>query len=154
MLSTNTAPQSLTLKLAHVFHAPRWKVFEAWTTPSSLTQWFGPKGVMTEEARVEMKVGGIIQFTMRDPEGNVVVIGGEIREVEPPKRFSFTWNLSPDGCSGSDGFSTETVVTLEFFEEDNSTRLELTHDFLPSQKSRDEHSAGWSGSFECLAEII
>ena len=49
--------QSYTLSLTRDFNAPREKVFQAWTDPEILMKWFGPKGVTTESARIDLKVG-------------------------------------------------------------------------------------------------
>lgn len=154
MLSSNTVSQNLTLSLSHIFKAPRDKVFTSWTDPAILTQWFGPKEVSIEEVQVDLRVGGKYSFVMKGPDRKLVTIGGTYNHIEPPEKLVFTWDLDPDGCSGSDGFSRQTLVTLLFTEDGESTKLELTHEMLPSGKSLEEHSMGWSGSFESLNEVL
>ena len=42
------------LEFVRTYHAPRQLVWEAWTDPDQLAQWWGPRGVSTPRAR---KVG-------------------------------------------------------------------------------------------------
>ena len=146
--------QNYTLTLTRDFNAPREKVFQAWTDPEILMQWFGPKGVSTESAQIDLKVGGKYQYTLKLPDGKIVNHHGEYREIDPPNKLVFTGILDGQGCGGSEGVYAETVVTVEFQDMGSSTRLTLTHDFLPSEESKESHSFGWTGSFDCLAEVL
>ena len=146
--------QSYTLSLTRDFNAPREKVFQAWTDPEILMKWFGPQGVATESARIDLTVGGKYQFTLRLPDGQIATHQGEYREIDPPNKLVFTGILDGQGCEGSAGLYAETVITIEFQDMGSSTRLTLTHDFLPTEESKESHSFGWNGSFDCLAEVL
>jgi uncharacterized protein YndB with AHSA1/START domain len=52
-----------------VFDAPRALVFEAWTDPEQLKQWWGPRGFSNTFQLFEMKPGGLWQYTMHGPNG-------------------------------------------------------------------------------------
>ena len=129
------------------------KVFKAWTDPGLLTQWFGPHGVTTTSAEIDLRVGGKYHFTMEEPDGTRHEPKGEYRVIEPSKKLVFTWVLDGDSCSGGDGRYTETQVTIELEDVEGSCRLTLTHDFLPSEASKDAHNAGWTGSLDRLEEM-
>jgi uncharacterized protein YndB with AHSA1/START domain len=146
--------QSYTLSLTRDFNAPREKVFQAWTDPEILVKWFGPQGVTTESAQIDLTVGGKYQFTLRLPDGQIATHQGEYREIDPPNRLVFTGILDGQGCEGSAGLYAETVISIEFEDMGSSTRLTLTHDFLPTEESKENHSFGWNGSFDRLAEIL
>jgi uncharacterized protein YndB with AHSA1/START domain len=47
----------------------RQQVFEAWTNPELLAQWWGPKGFTNTFHTFELKVGGKWHFTMHGPNG-------------------------------------------------------------------------------------
>jgi len=66
----------------------------------------------------------------------------------------FTWILEGQGCEGSEDQYAETVVTIEFQDMGTSTRLILTHEFLPSEESKEGHSMGWNSSFDCLEAML
>ena len=146
--------QSLTLSMSRVFDAPREKVFQAWTEPGMLTQWMGPKEVDTTAAEVDLTIGGRYMFTMREPDGKLIELGGEYREIDPPSRLVFTWVLDGQSCGGGEGHYVETLVTIDLEDLGNSTRLTLTHEFLPTQASREGHEMGWNGSFDGLEAAL
>lgn len=52
-----------------VIASPREQVFAAWTTPSVLARWWGPKGFSTTIRTFELKPEGIWDFTMHGPDG-------------------------------------------------------------------------------------
>ena len=154
MTAPATDIQNFNLSLTRDFNAPRETVFQAWTDPEVLGKWFGPRGVMCESATIDLRVGGKYHFTLKLPDGTISNHQGEYREIDPPNKLVFTGILDGQGCSGSAGYIAETVVTIEFQERGDATRLILTHDFLPSEDSKESHAFGWNGSFERLAEVL
>lgn len=142
------------LSISRRFAASSEKVFKAWTDPALLTRWFGPHGVTTTDADVDLRVGGKYHFTMQEPDGKIHHPNGEYRVIDPPKKLVFTWVLDGQGCSGSDGNYTETLVTIELEDVDGSCHLTLTHEFLPGDESKAAHDMGWNGSLERLMELV
>lgn len=142
------------LTITRDFNATPDTLFRAWTDPKQLMQWFGPAGVTTTEARVDLKVGGSYRLVMKEPDGKRHTPHGEYREVDPPKRLVFTWMLDGSDCEGSQGEYAETVVTIEFQTARSGTRLVLTHDFLPSANSRTAHQMGWDGCLDSLTAML
>lgn len=149
-----TETPNISLTISREFKAPIDKIFKAWTDPAILNQWFGPKGVVTSDAQVDFRVGGNYRFTMQEPNGDVINHGGEYREIHSPRKLVFTWVLDGQSCSGSEGLYAETVVTLDFEDLGSSTRLTLTHDFLPSEESKEGHTMGWDSSLDCLEDVL
>lgn len=146
--------QKHTITLSKNFNAPADKIFTAWTDPEMLRLWFGPEGVKTKSASIDLRIGGEYSFTMVLPDGNKVVHRGEYRIIERPTKIAFTWILEGQACEGSAEHHAETLVTLEFSENEDITTLVLTHDFLPSESSREAHEFGWHGSLERLGEVV
>lgn len=50
--------------LARVIDASRDDVFDAWTDPEQLTQWFGPAGLEIETHEIDVREGGVWRFDM------------------------------------------------------------------------------------------
>ena len=48
--------------LCRVIAAPRARVFQAFTDPSQITRWFGPKGFKTETLEIDIREGGRWRF--------------------------------------------------------------------------------------------
>jgi uncharacterized protein YndB with AHSA1/START domain len=55
--------------LSRVIAAPRERVFEAWTDPQQITQWFGPDGFKIETLECDIRVGGRWRFVFTGPDG-------------------------------------------------------------------------------------
>jgi uncharacterized protein YndB with AHSA1/START domain len=72
------------------FAAPRQAVFDAWTDPKQLAQWWGPRGFTNPVCEWPAKPGGTIHVVMRAPSGEEYPMGGTFREVSPPERLVFT----------------------------------------------------------------
>lgn len=64
--------------------APRDLVFDAWTDPAHVGQWWGPDGFTTTTHEIDIRPGGVWRFTMHGPDG--VDYPNEIafEEIVPP----------------------------------------------------------------------
>jgi uncharacterized protein YndB with AHSA1/START domain len=142
--------QEAVLRLSRRFDAPRERVFEAWTNPEVLKDWWhaGPDWD-TPEAEVDLRPGGSYRLAMRDPaSGQTHTLVGEYREVQPPERlvYTWTWESNPEEMRGSEG----SLVTVEFVEDGDATNVEITHSGFASEEIRDLHAHGWEA---CLANL-
>jgi uncharacterized protein YndB with AHSA1/START domain len=140
---------ALVLRLSRSFAAPRERVFRAFTAPTQLVRWWGPKGFTVPACTLDVRVGGAWRTVMRSPEGKDHIVSGVYREIMPPERLVFTWAWEEDGARGH-----ETVVTIEFSETPGGTRLELTHERFQTEDSRNAHRDGWSSCLDCLEEAL
>lgn len=73
-----------------ILRAPRALVFRAWTDPTLLAQWWGPRGFTAPVCEVDARPGGRIRIVMRGPDGWEHAMTGVFREVTPPERLVFT----------------------------------------------------------------
>lgn len=76
--------------LTRIFDAPRVLVFETWTDPRHLAQWWGPRDFTNPVCELDLRVGGKILIHMRGPDGTVYPMTGTFREIVAPKRLVFT----------------------------------------------------------------
>jgi uncharacterized protein YndB with AHSA1/START domain len=136
-------PTEARLDLKRFFRASREAVYQAWTRPDLIKQWFAPGPMTTPLAEVDLRVGGGYRIQMRKPDGETHTTTGVYKEIVPNQRLVFTW-----GWEGPDRF--ETLVTVEFLEKDGGTELVLTHERFADTGSRDMHREGWEG---CLASL-
>src|SRR3954469_23326336 len=92
MSSTNEiAPTSdRELVLTRYIDAPREEVYQAWTNPALLTQWFAPKPYSTPKAELDVRVGGSNLIVMADPQGNQMPNRGVYLEVVPNEKLVIT----------------------------------------------------------------
>ena len=142
------ASQETTLHLKRTLAASREKVFRAWTDPEALKRWWGPEGFSTPTVEIDLRVGGKYRIAMRSPHGDTYQLVGTYREVRPPEKLVYTWAWEAEPEQG------ETLVTVEFLDRGDSTEVVLTHELFPSEKVRDEHSKGWTGSLDRLPQAL
>ena len=107
------------LTLTRVFRAPRALVFQAWTDPKHLSQWWGPKGFTNPVCEEDARVGGALRIVMRAPDGAEYPMIGVFREVVAPERLVFT--NSPVDAAGQPLMDGLTTVT--FAEHEGGTKL-------------------------------
>ena len=90
MATVEAASHSLQVK-RHVKAAPN-DVYRAWTDRAQLARWFAPSSdfeVVVHE--LNPRAGGTYRIEMRAPDGSSHVAVGEYRELEAPRRLTFTW---------------------------------------------------------------
>ncbi len=73
-----------------IINAPRAKVYNAWTDPELLKQWFAPLPYTTPIAELDVRPGGANLIVMRDPQGNDLPNQGVYLEVVANERLVFT----------------------------------------------------------------
>lgn len=147
-MQTQTESKTHTLQIKRVFSAKRDRVFDAWTNPAKLKKWWGMGDDWnTPIAEVDLRVGGKYRLGMQDPEKDMpYVVGGTYQEVTPPEKLVYTWKW--------EGQDSQTLVTVEFHEQGNSTEVILTHEYFTDEKAKEEHGQGWKGCMEQLAKIL
>jgi Uncharacterized conserved protein len=65
--------------------APPARVYNAWTDPAQLRQWFGPENVRTRNITADVRVGGKYRWDLTSPEGEEMSAFGEYRELDSGK---------------------------------------------------------------------
>jgi uncharacterized protein YndB with AHSA1/START domain len=78
------------LVLNRIINVPPEKVFEAWTDPELLKQWFAPLPWTTPVAETDVRPGGSSLIMMRGPDGNEFPNRGVYLEVVRNERLVFT----------------------------------------------------------------
>ena len=160
-----TVGTETTLSITRTLKGPRELVFEAWTDPDMLRQWWGVGAdFSTPIAEVDLRVGGKYRLGMQAPDRqHPFVVGGTFREVRPPEKLVYTWTWEhyeenhASGSAeetGSPPDAVETVVTVEFRDVQGSTEIILTHQYFADKNMRDEHNQGWNGALDQLARLV
>jgi glutathione S-transferase len=142
--------ENFSLRITRFIHAPRDRVYAAWTDPEQLRKWFGPENVKTRDLIVDVRVGGQFRWDCTDPGGKEVTISGEYRELQPGRKIVFTWKHEEN----EDWKNHNSIVTVEFFDRQGGTEIHLTHENLPTEPSRDDHKQGWESVFDKLEKFL
>jgi uncharacterized protein YndB with AHSA1/START domain len=93
--ATITTPTDREIRIERIFDAPVDRVWQAYTDPELLAQWWGRGNKLVIE-RMEVERGGHWRFVEHSPEG-VDGFEGRYREVTPPERLvqTFEWDGMP-----------------------------------------------------------
>ncbi len=85
------------LRLTRRFDATRETVFDAWTSPENLKQWWGPGEFKTTVAEVDLRPGGAYRFVIEAQGAPRMELHGVFHEVVPPARLVYTWKWISGG---------------------------------------------------------
>ena len=80
-MTKDTVHETERLVVTRVFDAPRELVWKAWTDPTYVVQWWGPKGCTAPVCKMDFRVGGKFLICMRAPDGKEYWNGGEYFEI-------------------------------------------------------------------------
>lgn len=76
--------------LTRTFAAPRALVFNAWTDPAHIDQWWGPNGCRNETFEMDVRPGGMWRYVMHAPDGIDYDNRSVYHEVVAPERLVYT----------------------------------------------------------------
>ena len=146
--------QDTVLRLERRYEAPRERVFDAWTNPEVLKQWWAAFPTWeTPTAEVDLRPGGSYRLAMRDPEsGATHTLVGEYREIERPERLTYTWTW--EGKAPEMQGSENTLVEVEFRDDGGATEVVVTHSGFATPELRDQHAHGWNGCLDNLERRV
>jgi uncharacterized protein YndB with AHSA1/START domain len=96
--SSLTAPADREIVLTRVLNAPRELVFEAYTDPKHVANWWGPRGVTITVYDMDVRPGGVWRFMMHTPDGGNYLERIEYLEVVKPERLVFLHGGEEDGA--------------------------------------------------------
>lgn len=83
------------LTLTRTFDAPIDLVWEAWTQPEHIAQWWAPKGMKAKVIEHSFKNGGRWKYTVAMPDGSEFVSEGVYSEIVEFKKIVSSANMRP-----------------------------------------------------------
>ena len=150
--------------ISRVFDAPREVVWECFTKPERMKEWWGPKGSVIVASKMDLRVGGTYHGAMRDPGGRVMWAKFVYREIVAPELLAWVHSFSDEAggltrhpMSPTWPLKLLTTVTLAQAPE-NKTALTLRWSPLEATEeerktfdaAHDGMRGGWGGSFDQL----
>jgi uncharacterized protein YndB with AHSA1/START domain len=137
------------------FHAPRERIWRAWTQADALIRWYGPQFYRAAEVNADVRVGGAWRACLKSDNADDVVLwqSGRYLVVTPPERLEFTFAWETPNHEDGPGVQTHVIVHLEELA-NGGARMHFSQTGFLSEKSAISHSAGWNGTFDRLAEFL
>ena len=144
------SPKPHALRIERWFDAPRDVVYRAWTDRNELGQWYHfNDDWKIVEVEADVRVGGKFLVGWRAPDGQLWYERGEYQEVTPLERLVHTCRFDfPDFDED------ETLLTVEFREQDGGTLLILVQEGYKHAEHRDGHQQGWPGFLDQLVRHL
>ena len=130
---TVTLPSDREIVFTRTFARPRQLLFEAWTKPEHLRQWYGCEGSSLTLCEIDLRPGGVWRRVMRMPDGSEHPFHGVFHEVAANEKLVYTECYEMPSIG-----SPEWLTTVLFEEVDGLTKL--THSILHrTREVRDGH---------------
>ncbi|HEU0012891.1 MAG TPA: SRPBCC family protein [Longimicrobium sp.] len=126
----NTQSSDREIVLQRTFDAARELVYRAWTEEEHFPRWFGPHGFSITLHEADIRVGGILRFTMHGPDGTDYPNWMRFTEMTPPARLAY------DHGGDRPGEEPDFRVTVTFDDQDGRTAATMRMVF-PSAAARD-----------------
>jgi len=134
------------------FNAPCERVWEAYTSPTLIPQWWGPKFLTTTVDKMDVKTGGSWRFVQKEDDGHEFAFHGLYQEITEPQKLVYTFEFE----SMPGDILTETVVFEK--QPDGTTNITAVTSY-PTLEDLDVMvgsgmEAGAIESMERLAELV
>jgi uncharacterized protein YndB with AHSA1/START domain len=126
--------------ITRVFHAPRERVWRAWTDPDEIARWWGKRGWNTPPESVTMDVrpgGEFSLLSLNEQDGREMRLEATYGEVVEPERLTF-------------GEATVTLTDLG----DGRTEMVFVTTAEMTDQIRRQAAGGLASAFDRLAEQL
>lgn len=150
--------------ISREFNATRDLMWQVWTQPEHFGRWFGPKGVVVNLAKMDLRAGGMLHYSMKTADGKDLWGRAMYREVVPSSRLVWINSFS-DPAGGitphpftPDPWPLQLLTEITFVE--SAGRTTVTVNWLPYEasevewqtfdKNRESMKGGWGGTLDQL----
>lgn len=139
------------ISITRVYDAPVEVVWDAWTDPAQVAQWWGPRGFTLTTHAKDLRVGGIWHYTMHGPDGTDYPNKTFYHVVEEHKKLVYDHG-------GYDDRPPLFRVTVLFSEENGKTTMDMTMRFPSPEEAIATvafiKKAGGTATWDRLAEYL
>ncbi len=139
------------INITRMYDAPVQAVWDAWTDPAQVAQWWGPRGFSLTTHSKDLRPGGHWRYTMHGPDGVDYPNKTEYLEVEEHAKLVYDHG-------GNDDRPALFRVTVLFTEVDGKTRMDMSMR-LPTPEAAAEtrkfiKQVGGNSTWDRLAEYL
>jgi len=130
------------------------EVFEAWTTPAIVMQWFGLAPNSLHSATIDLCEGGAWQFVKTKDKHKSVGFEGTYLDIQHNKKLVFTWSLVTALADGTRDATPPSRVEVEFISNGVGTDLRLKHTALDMEALSIGFGRGWNIALGSLSSLM
>jgi uncharacterized protein YndB with AHSA1/START domain len=154
--------------ISRVLDAPRQLVWQCFTDPARMKEWWGPKGVTVVKADMDLRVGRKYHYGMRQQDGTEMWGRMVYREISPPERLVFINSFSDEaGGLGRHPMAPSwplELMSIFTFEDMPDGKTKFTVQWSPYNPTEEERATfdaghdsmtmGWSGTLDKLESYL
>ena len=147
------------LVIERALSSPPERVFDAFTDPAQLTEWWWPDGFSCPAAEVDLRVGGTYRIAMEWPEFIPIearfshYLIGEYYEIDRPHRLVMSGRAVDD----EQGELFATLIDVTFDASDGGTILTIRQSYfdpMPPPEAMAGAELGWSQQLAKLEGLL
>ncbi|HET7109123.1 MAG TPA: SRPBCC domain-containing protein [Candidatus Acidoferrum sp.] len=162
-MAKNTVNEKERMVITRIFDAPRALVWEAWTNPKYVMQWWGPKGFTAPVCKIDFRVGGKFLCCMRSPDGQEGWNGGEYHEIVPHEKIVYSLYFADANGNrvdpaelGIEHQAIDDARDVVIFEDfgNGQTKLTMIGNETMEEAKNSGQFEGWNETFDKLAAVV
>ncbi|MGG3572464.1 SRPBCC domain-containing protein [Bacillus gobiensis] len=162
--SFTTNVEGRVLVMERIFNAPRTLLFEVFSDPEHLANWWGPRGWQTENRKFEFKPDGEWLYCMRCTDENQGEFFGQeswgkavYHEIIVPEKIVYTDQFVDEEGQPVGGMP-EIKITMEFIELEDKTKLITRSEFTSIENLKQVMDMGvvqgFASQFDRLDDLL
>lgn len=140
------------VSLAKEFPVSPEQLFQAWTSPEDLKQWWHPMGNQLTEVTNELKEGGTVRYVFKaGDQDESIEITGKYETVEENRQlvYSWIWHL-PHQPVGNGDYK----LTIGFEPNGAGSRLSVLQENFGTEEAVNPHREGWETALNDLEQYL
>lgn len=133
-----------TVELSKDFTVPVERLFQAWTEPEELKQWWHPMDNNLESVTNELHEGGLVEYNFEDKN---LKISGNYKEARQNEKLVYTWNWE---LADSKLHNAAYTLTITFEAAEGGSRLHVRQVGSSEYKATQSLEEGWKNGLDSL----
>lgn len=128
------------------------ELYQAWTEPAALKQWWHPMGNDLLEVENSLQPGGKVLYVFEaGHQKERIEISGNYETVEPAKQLVYTWKWHlPQATVGNGHYK----LTIGFEANGTYSKLSVRQDNFDSEEAIQPHQEGWEAALNDLHQYL
>src|SRR5262245_39520444 len=139
------------IRITRLYDAPVKAVWDAWTDPEQVAQWWGPRGFTITTHSKDLRPGGHWNYTMHGPDGTDYPNSTIYHEVEPGRKLVYDHGGNADRPPLF-------RVTVLFVDLDGKTKMDMTMTLATPEAAEETYKAikkhNGNSTWDRLAEYL
>lgn len=124
------------------------ELYNAWTDPEKLKQWWKPMGNSLKKVTNDLKKGGTVRYEFND---NKLIISGEYLDVKEKEKLVYTWNWElPEDAIRNASYK----LSVNFTTKDNGSEIHVLQENFENEEAMLPHQEGWEKGLSELEQFL